>query len=167
MARPIPLTLPARDPRAALNARLQEAPAEHAEAILSAFEVLQGLRDRGVLDLLRGALGSSDQVIEIAVEAMRSPQSVRGIRNLLLLVNMLGEIDPEQLAKLTKAVPQALQAATRQPEQTGFWKPMHDLLMNQNARRGLSALASMLEAVGANLAPAPVSPLSPRETGRG
>ena len=33
-----------------LNARLQQAPAEHAEALLSAYEVLQGLHDHGVLE---------------------------------------------------------------------------------------------------------------------
>ena len=54
MARPIPLELPKRDPREELHSRLEKAPAEHAEAILAGFEVLQGLHDRGVLELLRG-----------------------------------------------------------------------------------------------------------------
>ena len=153
MAPPIPLKLPARDPRAELHARLQEAPAEHAEAILAGYEVLQGLHDRGVLDLVRGALGSGDKVIEIAVEAAQSPQSIRGLRNLLLLINMLGEIEPQQLVKLTRAVPQAMQATARQLEQPGIWKPMHDLFLNRDARRGLMAFISILEAFGANLAP--------------
>jgi len=33
-----------------------ETPAEHCQAILAGFEVLQGLHDRGVLELLRGVL---------------------------------------------------------------------------------------------------------------
>src|SRR5438045_3681216 len=77
MARPIPLTLPVRDPRAELQSRLENAPVEHAEAVLAAFEVLQGLHDCGALDLARGALGSSDKVLEIAVDAAQSPQSIR------------------------------------------------------------------------------------------
>jgi hypothetical protein len=77
MARPIPLTLPVRDPRAELQLRLQNAPAEHAEAILAACEVLQGLHECGVLELARGALQSSDKVLEIAVDAAQSPQSIR------------------------------------------------------------------------------------------
>ena len=153
MARPIPLTLPARDPRAELRARLEEAPAEHAEAILAAYEVLQGLHDRGVLDLVRGALGSGDKVIEIAVEAAQSPQSIRGLRNLILLINMLGKIEPEQLAKLTRAVPEAMQTTARQLDQPGIWKPMRDLFLNRDARRGLMAFIAVLEAFGANLAP--------------
>src|SRR5689334_3838964 len=108
MARPIPLTVPARDPRAELIERLESAPAEHAEAILAAYEVLQGLHDRGALEFMRGALGSSDKVVEIAVNAANSPQSIRSMRNLILLAQLLGEIDPQQLASLTRAVPAAL-----------------------------------------------------------
>src|SRR6185369_9253391 len=37
MAHPIHLELPARDPRAELLARVQNAPVEHAEALLSAY----------------------------------------------------------------------------------------------------------------------------------
>ena len=75
MAQPIALKLPPRDSRAELQARLQNAPLEHAEALLSVYDVLQRLHDRGMLDLLRGALGSSDRVLEILVEAAKTPQS--------------------------------------------------------------------------------------------
>jgi uncharacterized protein YjgD (DUF1641 family) len=152
MARPIPLTLPVRDPRAELQSRLQTAPAEHAEAILAAYEVLQGLHDCGVLDLARGALGSSDKVLEIAVNASQSPQSIRSIRNLLLLVNMLGAIDPERLGIVTRAVPQALQAIAQQQDPPGLWKLMTRFLWNRDMRRGLSAFVAVLGVFGRNLA---------------
>ena len=57
MAQPISLSqdqVPRRDPRVVLQSRLQDAPAEHAEALLAGYEVLQGFHDSGVLDLLRG-----------------------------------------------------------------------------------------------------------------
>jgi len=148
MSRPISLALPARDPRVELQSRLQDAPLEHAEAILAAYEVLQGLHDRGVFDLLRGALGSSDKVLEIAVDAAQSPASIRSIRNLLLLVNMFGAIDPEQLGILTRAVPQALKATAQQPKPPGLWKLMNSFLWNQSIRRGLSTFNTLLEAFG-------------------
>jgi uncharacterized protein YjgD (DUF1641 family) len=152
MARPIPLTLPIRDPRAELHAKLENAPAEHAEAMLAACEVLQGLYDRGVLDLARGALGASDKVLEIAVVAAQSPQSIRGIRNLLLVINMLEAIDPEQLASLTRAVPQALNVTAQQQQPPGLWKLMTRFLWNRDARRSLSVINGLLEAFGRNLA---------------
>ncbi len=152
MARPIPLTLPVRDPRAELQSRLQDAPAEHAEAILDAYEVLQGLHDRGVFDLLRGAMGSSDRVLEIAVDAAQSPQSIRSIRNLLLMINLLGAIDPEQLGTLTRAVPQALEATAPEAEPPRLWRLLTRFLWNRDIRRGLSAFSSVLETFGRNLA---------------
>lgn len=150
MARPIPLTIPARDPRAELTSRLQTAPVEHAEAILAAYEVLQGLHDHGVLDLLRGALGSGDRVLEIAVNAANSPESIRGMRNLILLVRLLGEIDPQKLANLTQAVPQALAPPDRDSKPPGVWKLISSL-WNPNVRRGLGTGISLLESFGENL----------------
>jgi hypothetical protein len=76
MARPIPLELPARDPREELRKRLEQAPAKHAEALLDSYELLQQLHDHGVFELLRGALGASDKLIETAVDAANSGQSI-------------------------------------------------------------------------------------------
>ena len=45
MAQPIPLEIPPRNPRAELRSRLEQAPEEHAEAVLAAYEVLQELHE--------------------------------------------------------------------------------------------------------------------------
>jgi uncharacterized protein YjgD (DUF1641 family) len=151
MASPRPLELPRTDPRVALQARLENAPAAHAEALLAAYEILQGLHDRGVLDLMRGALGSGDKVLEIAVAAAQSPASIRGIRNLLLVVNMLGAIDPDVLRAFTQGVPQAFKLMVREPEPPGLWRLIKDFLWNQDFRHGLAALNTMLETFGRSL----------------
>jgi uncharacterized protein YjgD (DUF1641 family) len=151
MAKPIPLELPARDPRAELQVRLQNAPAEHAAALLSAYEVLQGLHDRGALELLRGALGSSDQVLDIIVEAAKTPDSIRGIRNLIILAKILGEVDPRLIEGFARSVPEAL-AETKacDPKPPGFWRILKQF-GNRDFRRGLVLINSMLEAFGRNL----------------
>src|SRR5258707_12228853 len=64
MAKPIPLEFSARDPRMELQARLQNDPLEHAQALLAAYEVLQGLHDPGVFELMRGALRYIAKCIE-------------------------------------------------------------------------------------------------------
>lgn len=153
MAQPIPLQMAARDPRAELQVRLQNAPLEHAQALLAAYEVLQGLHDHGVFDLMRGALGSSDKVIEIVVEASKTPESIRGIRNVLILAKILGSIEPELVEGFARSVPEAI-ALTKACESRppGFW----GILMkfrNRNFRRGLVLVNSMLEAFGRNLPP--------------
>jgi hypothetical protein len=142
MAKPIPLELPARDPRAELQTRLQNAPAEHAEALLAAYEVLQGLHDRGALELMRGALGSSDKVIEIIVEASKTPESIRGIRNLIILTKILGTVQPELMEGFARSVPEAL-AETKACDT----KPPG----NRDFRRCLVLINSMLAAFGRNL----------------
>ena len=60
-------------------------------------ELLQQLHDHGVLQLLRGALGASDKLIETAVDAAKSDESMRAMRNALILGKMLGSINPEVL----------------------------------------------------------------------
>src|SRR5712671_3334380 len=124
MARPIPLELPKRDPREELHSRLEKAPAEHAEAILAGFEVLQGLHDRGVLELLRGVLGGGDKILEIVVEATKTPEAIRGVRNLLIMTKTFGSIDPELLKKFAEAVPEALVGAAKaqEKEPPSFWE---------------------------------------------
>jgi uncharacterized protein YjgD (DUF1641 family) len=153
MAEPIPLNLPARDPRAELQARLQNAPLDHAEALLAAYEVLQGLHDRGVFDILRGALGSSDKVIEMVVEAAKTPQSIRGIRNVIILAKILGTIEPELVEGFARSLPEAI-ALTKAHEARppGFWGILAKF-KNRNFRRGLVLVNSMLEAFGRNLPP--------------
>ena len=151
MAQPIPLIVPHRDPRIALQARLQEAPAAHAEALLAGYEVLQGLHDAGVLDMMRGALGSRDKVLDVAVGAAGSADSIRFIRNVLLLYNMLAAIDPDVLKKFTHAGSQALSSMVRQPEPPGIWTLMKDFLWNQDFRHGMAAVNTVLESLGRSL----------------
>jgi len=75
MAQPIPLEIPPRNPRAELRSRLEQAPEEHAEAVLAAYEVLEQLHERGVLEIMRGALAASDEILEKVVDNARAPES--------------------------------------------------------------------------------------------
>jgi uncharacterized protein YjgD (DUF1641 family) len=147
MARPILVERPKRDPREELRARLEHAPAEHAEALLAGFEVLQSLHDQGVLELLRGVLGGSGKILELAVEATNTPEAIRGIRNLLIVTKIVGAIDPELLTRCAEAVPDALAAAAtaREQEPPGFWETLR-ILRSRNLRLGLAVINSVLEA---------------------
>jgi len=151
MAQPIPLDLSPRDPRAELQARLQNAPVEHAEALLSAYEVLQALHDRGLLEMARGALGSSDKMLTSFVELANTPESLRGIRNLIILAKTLGTIEPELVEGFARSLPEAL-ARTRasDADPPGFWEILKQF-RSRNFRRGLVLVNSMLEAFGKNL----------------
>jgi len=42
----------------------------------------------------RGVLGGNDKIVEIVVVATKTPEAVRGIRNLLTMTKVLGSIEP-------------------------------------------------------------------------
>ena len=151
MARPISLHLAPRDPREEINARLQQAPMEHAEAVLAAYEVLQSLHDHGVLELMRGMLGGSEKILEQVVAVGSGAQSIRATRNLLLLATTLGEIEPALLSDLTRAIPKALvQANAEEAKPPGLIKLM-STFWNKDFRRGLAAFNDLLVVFGRNL----------------
>jgi uncharacterized protein YjgD (DUF1641 family) len=151
MAQPISLEIPPRDPRKELITRLERAPVEHAEAILSAYEVLQGLHDRQVLETLRGLLGSDGKALKVVVEALNSPEGIRGIRNLIILAKTMGSIDPALLQGFASAFPQALaQTKSESSRPPGMWA-LVQRFRRKDSRRGLAVVNNLLETWGKNL----------------
>jgi uncharacterized protein YjgD (DUF1641 family) len=151
MAQPIPLNLPPRDPRAELRSRLEKAPVEHAEALLDSYELLQQLHEHGVFQLLRGALGASDKLIETAVDAAKSEESIRAMRNAIILSKILGSIDPIFLERVAVAAGQTLGS---------YEKPVTDppglfSLLGQfrrpELRRSIALINRFLETLGIQL----------------
>src|SRR6202049_2980504 len=116
MAQPIPLEVPPRNPRAELRSRLEQAPEEHAEAVLAAYEVLQELHNHGVLEIMRGALAASDEILEKVVDNAKSPEAIRAIRNLLFWRHILGGIEPEWFKGIFQAIPEGIAQATAERE---------------------------------------------------
>lgn len=152
MAQPISFQPPHRDRREELRIRMEQAPAEHAEAVQAAYEVLQGLHDCGVLDLLRGLLGSRDKVLGNVVEATNTPEMLRIIRNLLSLTRALAAIEPEFLNGFVLALPEVITRARAEAmNPPGFWQILNKF-RSKNLRRGLVAVNSLLEEWGKDFA---------------
>jgi uncharacterized protein YjgD (DUF1641 family) len=149
MAKPILFKLPPRDPREALYQRLENVPKEHAEALLAVCDIIQGLHDRGILELAKGALGSSEKVLQILVNTANSPEVIRGIRNGMILAKIADSIDPQLLEGLERAVPEALAEAGK-PKPPGLFSVLGKLL-SHDTRRVLIATASILESLGKSL----------------
>jgi uncharacterized protein YjgD (DUF1641 family) len=140
-----------RDAREELLERLELAPAEHAEALLSVYDLLQGLHERGVLDAVNGALSSSNFILETIVETANTAENIRAARNLLLLGQVLGRIDPDMLGQLAAVLPEALepasQARTKAPSLFSLLKKFN----SRDSRRGLAFAAGLLESLGKRL----------------
>jgi uncharacterized protein YjgD (DUF1641 family) len=151
MAQPIPLEIPPRNPRAELYSRLEHAPEEHAEAVLAAYEVLQELHNRGVLEIMRGALAASDEILEKVVDNARTPEAIRAIRNLLFWRRILGSIEPEWFKAIFQAIPEGIAQATAEREKPVSFFGLLRRLTSKESRRGLAAAVDFLEAFGRHL----------------
>ena len=149
MAEPILLKLPPRDPREALYLRLENAPREHAEALLAACDILQGLHDKGLLEVAKGALGSGEKILEILVEAGNSPEVIQGIRNFIILTKLFATLEPKLLEHLADAVPKALvEAKTEKPLGLG---QLLGKMSNSDTRRILTIMTRVVETLGKDL----------------
>jgi uncharacterized protein YjgD (DUF1641 family) len=151
MALPIALEIPPRNPRAELRSRLEQAPEEHAEAVLAAYEVLQELHNRGVLEIMRGALAASDEILETVVDNVRTPPAIRAIRNLLFWRQILGGIEPEWFKGIFQAVPEGIAQATAEREQPVSFLGLLRRLTSKDSLRGLAAALDFLQAFGRHL----------------
>lgn len=137
-----------RDVRDELFRKLQTAPAEHAAALLSAYELLQEAHDHGVLDTLRGAIGAGETFVTTAADYANTPEGIRTMRNLLALVRLMGEIDPQVLHSMTESFSDAQRhQPSGEQEPPSLWQ-IFRRFRSKDSRRTLALLAGFTEAFG-------------------
>ena len=151
MAQPIPLKLPPRDPKQELLDKLEQAPAEHAAALLDGYELLQQLHEHGVFALARGALGATDKLVEAASEGASAPESIRAMRNAVILVKMLGSIDPEMMRSIATAVDETLGSARQVPAKPPGLFSLLTGFAGADQRRGLGLIERLFQKIGAQI----------------
>jgi uncharacterized protein YjgD (DUF1641 family) len=152
MARPIGLDVAPRDPREELRKRLDQAPEQHAEALLESYELLQQLHDSGLLRLLRGTLGSGDMLLKTAVNAAKSEESIRGLRNVITLAKMFGTINPDLLQGCAYAVSETFSRQELVREPPSLFKLLTEF-RHPEFRRGLALINKFLAVLGSGAKP--------------
>jgi len=121
--------------------KIQSAPEEHAEALLSAYELLQRMHDKGLIDVANGLLSASDTVVDRAVDVASSKQAVTALRVALMFSNLLSTLDPD-------AVSAVLSPAKKEPP--SLWRIMKEAT-SKEARAGLAASVGLLRVLGSTL----------------
>jgi uncharacterized protein YjgD (DUF1641 family) len=149
MAQPILLKIPPEDPREVLRRRVENAPQDHAEAVLALFDVVQELHDKGLLEIAKGALGSGEKVLKIAVDAANNPEVIQAIRNFMILSKLFASLDPRLLEHLAQAVPKALVEAKNEKPPGLF--ALLGLLAGQDTRRILGIITRVAQSLGHDL----------------
>ena len=150
MARAIGLEVMPRDAREELRRKLEQAPEQHAEALLESYDLLQQLHDSGTLRLLRGALGAGDTILEKAVSAANSEEGIRALRNAIILGKMLGSINPDVLQAFAVATSETLGCRKPVVEPPGLFKLIAEF-REPELRRSMALINKFLETLGSEL----------------
>lgn len=77
--------------------RIEKAPIEHAQAVLAAYELLEQLHDKGILDIITGLLNAGDTVIDHVARLISSKEALTALRVALIFSSLLSTIDADKL----------------------------------------------------------------------
>jgi uncharacterized protein YjgD (DUF1641 family) len=148
VAQPIRNFTPQRNEQEELRTKVENAPLQHGEAVLAAYELLQQAQDHGVIDTLRGAIGAGDAIVDKASEFANTPEGVRAIRNFLALTRVFANLDPEKVDAVANAITEN-QCRKAEPgcEPPSILKSLQ-MMNSRNSRRTLATLAAVTNAFG-------------------
>jgi uncharacterized protein YjgD (DUF1641 family) len=149
VANPIPFKF-AVDPKLELQHRLDEAPIEHAEALLVGYDILQRAHDNGLLDLVDGLVSGRDIIAAKLAEYAKLPGGIAAIRNLLAVGKILMALDPETLDQLSKSIVAATAEQKKEAQPPSLWQ-LAKRATSEDSRRGLSFMTLLLGAIGKTL----------------
>ncbi len=143
MAQPVPFRryIP-EDTKADAACKVEAAPTEHADAVLSGYQLLQQLHDTGTLDLLRGMFGAGDAVVNHVVNIVSAPEMVTLLRNALAVGTLVANIDPDLLHHAIDGRPEDKDAKA-----PSLWS-LSKKIQTEEARLGLGVTLDLLTALG-------------------
>jgi uncharacterized protein YjgD (DUF1641 family) len=148
MAQPIRTFTPHRDEREELRTKVENAPVQHGNALLAAYQLLQEAQDYGVLDILRGAIGAGDAIVDKASHFANTPESVRAMRNFLALSRVFANLNPEKVDAVANAITED-QCGKKEPgcEPPSLLKSLQRM-NSRDSRRTLATIAAVADAFG-------------------
>ncbi|QNI30357.1 hypothetical protein H7849_14380 [Alloacidobacterium dinghuense] len=121
--------------------RIEQAPIEHAQAVLAAYDLLERLHEKGVIDLLNGLLSAGDTVVNHVVNVVSSREMVTALRIVLIFSNLLSSIDADELHHIVAG------AGKESPSLLSLAKQA----TSKDARRGMATAVGVLNVLGAAL----------------
>jgi uncharacterized protein YjgD (DUF1641 family) len=163
MAQPIALEIPPRDPRKELMTRLENAPAEHAEALLDAFELIQQAHDAQVFELLRGLLSAKDHLLETVVRETETPAAIHALRNAIIFGKMMSSVTPDLMECFAAAVGETLGSERRPVIEPPGLLSLLGQFRRPELRRSVALINRFLELLGSRLKERGCSPSSSQQ----
>jgi uncharacterized protein YjgD (DUF1641 family) len=116
--------------------------------------LVQTLHTSGTLRLLNGFVAEFSGVMKVVLDGLDTEGGRNGLSNLLVLVKLLGKIEPDGLDRFVNGLDQALEAAGERldagddaPGSLSVLKKLRE----PEVRRGLDAALTLLGTLGAQL----------------
>lgn len=124
---------------------------DNKEAILKSLDIVRHMNDRGVLSLLSGLFSEGDKVLNVLVKAADKPEATNTLKNLLLMVGVLGTINVQQLEplllKLNSGIARVAEYKDNEDEKLGYFDIVRSL-KDPEINNALSLLFEFLKGMG-------------------
>jgi len=125
---------------------------DNKDAILQSMDILKHMNQRGVLSLLDGLFSEGDKVLNVLVKAADKPEATNTIKNLLLMIGVLGTINVQQLEplllKLNSGIARVAEYTdSEDDDKLGYFDIVRSL-KDPEINRALSLLFEFLKGMG-------------------
>lgn len=124
---------------------------DNKEAILESLDIIKSMHQRGILTTLSGLFGEGDKVLNVLVKAVDKPEATNTIKNLLLMIGVLGTINVKQLEplllKLNSGVARVAEYRESEDDRMGYFDLVKSL-KDPEINRALSLLFEFLRGMG-------------------
>ncbi|NJP37091.1 DUF1641 domain-containing protein [Alkalicoccus luteus] len=154
MARPIrdiePAPLSAETQRQKDLEEVEQALADNKEAVLGAIDLMNNLHKNGITRIANGLVSEGDKVLEIIVQEISKDENTNALRNMLLMVGVLGTIDMRKIEPLLLKLNNGIERVAEDPdpdEKTGYFD-LAKKLKDPQINRSLTILMRFLEGMG-------------------
>ncbi|UJL46707.1 DUF1641 domain-containing protein [Virgibacillus sp. NKC19-16] len=126
---------------------------ENKEAVADALKLMNHLRDNEIFNMLNALFAESDQVLERVVTAIDESDTTKSMKNLLLLVDVLGKFNLEELEplllKMNTAVSKVAAYEHYGKERVGYPALLRSL-KDPEVIEGMNVLMAFLKGLGVN-----------------
>ncbi len=129
---------------------IENALLDNKDAILETIDLLKHINNRGALTMAASLFAEGDKVMYTIVKALDNPEATNLIKNMLLLVGVLGTINVQQLepfvVKLNAGV--ARMAENKDSEKSLSYLGLAKTLKDPEVNRAISLLIEFLRGMG-------------------
>ncbi|WP_338473390.1 DUF1641 domain-containing protein (plasmid) [Niallia sp. XMNu-256] len=77
--------------------QIEDSLLKNKQALLDTLDLVQHMHDRGIISLLSGLFAEGDKVLQILIEKANTKETANTLKNLLLMVGVLGTLNVKQL----------------------------------------------------------------------